>query len=143
MSSISADGNPYPGSTLKNILAALLRVMKHRFRAVNVINFVDKSAQEKYFPLLHNALDRILWELHENGIGVERKRASLIAPNIENKLWNVGIIGTHSPQALLNVVFFYNGKNFCLHGVSEHMKLKFSQITHQPSKYTYSTSQKK
>ena len=137
-----ADGNPYPSSTLKKILTTLFCVMKKRFRAVNVTNFVDKSAQEKYFPLLHNALDRTLRELRENGIGVERKRASLITPDIENKLWNVGIIGTHSPQALLNAVFFYNGKNFCLRGISEHMKLKFSQITHQPSKYTYSTSQK-
>ena len=38
-----ADGNPYPGSTLKNILAAILRVMKQQFGAVNVVNFIDKS----------------------------------------------------------------------------------------------------
>ena len=75
------------------MLAASLCVMKQRFGAVNVINFVDKSTREKYFPLLHNALDRTLRELHENGIGMECS---------ENKLWNVGIIGTHSSQALLN-----------------------------------------
>lgn len=84
-----ADRNPYPGSTLKNILAALLRIINQQFGAVNVINFVDKSAREKYFPLLHNALDRTLRELREKGVGVERKRASLITPDIENKLyWN-------------------------------------------------------
>jgi len=32
------------------------------------------------------------------------------------------------PAGLLNVVFFYNGKNFCLRGDGEHRNLKLSQI---------------
>ena len=55
-----ADGNFYPGNTLKNILSALFRVMKQNHGAHNVISFVDKSEREKNYPCLHNALDRIL-----------------------------------------------------------------------------------
>lgn len=65
-----ADGNFYPGNTLKNILSALFRIMKQNQGAANVISFVDKSEREKNYPRLHSALDRILRLLRENGIGV-------------------------------------------------------------------------
>ena len=109
-----ADGKPYPGSTLKNILSALFRVMKQFQGAQNVTNFVDKTEREKHFPQLHNALDRVLRQLRQSGIGVECRRAALITDDIESKLWETGVIGIHSPQALLHAVFFYNGKYFCL-----------------------------
>ena len=113
--------------------------MKNTRGASNVISFVDKAEREKNYPFLHNALDRILRQLRECGIGVERKRASIITPDSECKLWKAGVIGCHSPQALLHAVFFYNGKNFCLRGVNEHQNLRFSQIVRSTSaaKYTY------
>ena len=133
-----ADGKPYPGTTLKNIAAALFRVMKQNLDAVNVVSFIEKATREKYFPCYHNALDCMLraygkMELYaksirENGIGIERKRAQVITQDIEAKLWESGILGLHSPQSLLNAVFFYNGKNLCLRGVSEHARLQFSQF---------------
>ena len=58
--------------------------------------------------------------LHSSGIGVERRGAQLITPDIESQLWAKGFLGLHSPQALLTAVFFYNGKNFCLQGIHEH-----------------------
>ena len=96
---IYTKGNCYPGSTLKNILTALLWVMKLNQGASNVIGFADKAEQEKHYPFLHNPLDRILRQLREHGIDIERKRASIITPDIDCKLWEVGAIG-------------YNGKNF-------------------------------
>ena len=66
-----ADGHYYPGSTLKNILAALYRVMKQN-QGPHLPSFVEKSLREKFFPQLHNALDRHLRHLRESGIGVER-----------------------------------------------------------------------
>ena len=109
-----ADGKPYPGTTLRNIVAALFRVMKQHQGAANVVSFIDKGSREKYFPRYHNALDRMLWE--------------------------TGVLGFHSPQSLLNAVFYYNGNIFCLRGVSEHVKLRFSQIQHyfSPERYVYS-----
>ena len=67
--------------------------------------------------------------LHNSGIGTERKRAEVITAEIEAQMW-AGVLGFHSPQAFLNTMFFYNGKNFCLRGVHEHFNLQFSQIHH-------------
>ena len=49
-------------------------------------------------------------------------------------LWIKGILGLHSPQSLLNTVFF------CLRGILEHFNLKFSQLhrTNEPDdRYVY------
>ena len=54
------DGNHYPGTTLKNIMAALFRVMKENQGAANVTSFVEKASREKYYPQLNATLDRQL-----------------------------------------------------------------------------------
>ena len=133
------DGEFYPGNTVRNILAAIFRAMKANMGAVNVTNFIDKKQQEMYFPRLHNSLDRHLKMLRSNGVGVAHKRAEVITVEMENKFWTIGLVGSHSPKALLNAIFYYNGKNFMLRGVQEHHTLRFSQIVrgYQPNKYTY------
>ena len=55
--------------------------------------------------LYHNALDLVLGTLRSNGIGIEHRRAQVITQDIEEKLWERGVIGFHSPQSLLNAVF--------------------------------------
>ena len=100
------DGNFYPGNTLKNLLSALFRAMKTNLGPLNVTNFIDKTQQEAHFPHLNNALDNQLKMLKSSGIGVERNRAAVITVKVENELWSKGILGTHSPKALLNAVFF-------------------------------------
>lgn len=63
----------------------------------------------------------------------------MIAPDIQEEFWRKGVLGFHSPQALLNTVFFFNGQNFCLRGVGEHFNLRFTQIQHatNPERYIY------
>ena len=100
------DGNFYPGNTLKNLLSALFRAMKTNLGPLNVANFIDKTQREAHFPHLNNALDNQLKMLKSSGIGVERNRAAVITVKVENELWSKGILGTHSPKALLNTVFF-------------------------------------
>ena len=69
----------------------------------------------------------------------ERNRATVITVEVENELWAKGVLGTHSPKALLNAVFFYNEKYFLLRGVREHYNLTFAQLKLQnsPDCYTY------
>ena len=85
------------------------------------------------------ALDHQLQTLHANGIGVQRKRADIIMPEIENTFWMKGILSCHSPASLLNTVFYLNGKNFHLRSYQEHATLRFSQIRHftNPDRYVY------
>ena len=60
-------------------------MMKQQQGVINVVNVVEKSEREKHYPQLHN-VDRILRHFRESGIGLERKRAALITPDIEAKL---------------------------------------------------------
>ncbi len=39
-----------------------------------------------------------------------------------------GVMGTNSPQALLNSIFYYNGKGCCLRGGEEHRNLRVAQF---------------
>ena len=100
-----ADGAPYPGTTLKNILGALYRRMKECQGAANITTFLNAQLREKCYPQLHHAFDRQLRYLRDSGIGIERKLAQIITPVIEDKLWEEGVIGVHSPPSLLNAVF--------------------------------------
>ena len=127
------DGDYYPGNTLKNLLAAPFRATKSNLGPLNVVNFIDKTQREAHYPHLHNALDNQLKMLKSCGIGIERNRATVITIKMENELWTKGVLGTHSPKALLNAVFFYNGKTFLLRGVQKHYNLIFCSI----DRYTY------
>ena len=132
------DGHYYPPNTIRNILAALYRTMKSHL-SPGIPSFMDSRCREFYYPTLNNGLDQHLRMLRQKGIGLERKRATLITQEHKDELWRQGILGNHSPAALLNAVFFYNGKCFHLRGVQEHEQLKFGQIIRNtnPDRYTY------
>ena len=111
------DGDYYPPGTVQNLLVALFRVYKANQGAL-VHSFMNKSEREKYFPKLHNALDRQLRMLRSCGIGVERRSAAVVIPELKKQLWSLGVLGMSSPLSLLIAVFFYNGKSFALRGAS-------------------------
>ena len=46
----------------------------------------------------------------------------------EKKLWDTNVMNLKTPIGLLRVVFFCNGKNFCLRGGAEQHNLKLSQF---------------
>ena len=54
---------------------------------------------------LNNGLDQHLRMLCQKGKGLERKRATLITEEHKDQLWRVGVMGNHSPSALLNAFF--------------------------------------
>ena len=118
-------GNYYSPTSLNGILAGIQRRLRESLgRAAP--NIVDTN--NTLFPKKRNALDQQLRHLRKIGVGVTKKRAPVITANQEAQLWETGTVGIHSPEALLNAMFFYNGKNFCLRGVSEQQELRFNQI---------------
>lgn len=130
------DGGYYPPSTLQNLLAALFRVYKGNVGAT-MHSFMNKVIREQYYPRLHNGLDRQLRMLRSLGIGIEKKSADVITPEMEKNLWALGILGLSTPRSLLNAVFFYNGKSFALRGIKEQTDLTFDQIRRRADGYTY------
>ena len=72
-------------------------------------------------------------------IGADVKHDEIFTKAEEQQLWESHSLELHSPQALLNAVFYLNGKKLCLCGGEEHQALKLSQVEHcsNPPSYRY------
>ena len=128
-------GENYTPTSISNLLAGILRYM--RSLDPSAPNFLDKK--DPRFKLLHNSLDSLYHKLRTMNVGTVVKHAEVFSKDEEVQLWETGTLGIHSPQALLNAVFFLNGKNFCLRGGDEHRSLKLSQLKRgdDPPSYLY------
>ncbi len=118
------NGELYPPKTLYLLFSSLLRYM--RSKKPECPNILSKDCH--LFDGLHNTLDGLFRKLRSEGVGSSSKNAEPFTKEEENTLWKDGIMGTHSPQSLLNAIFFYNGKRCCLRGGEEHRNLKLSQF---------------
>ena len=81
------------------------------------------------FVGLRGTRDTVSRQLREQGVGAKVKHAAVISYEEESALWDRGVLGVHSPKALLNTVFYMNGKVLCLRGGQEHQNLKLSQFS--------------
>ena len=93
--------------------------------------------------------DNYFRELRADGVGAESQPTEpYFTVEDEEKLWNTAVLSTHTPEGLLNAVFFSNGKNSILHGGEEHRHLKISQLQKNISpdgkvRYTYTENSSK
>ena len=98
-----ANGELYPPKTVHQLLCGLLRHM----RDVNpelCPNFLDKK--DTRFKPLQGAMDAHFHRLHSTGVGREVKHARVLTKEDEEKLWRSGVMGTNTPKALQNAVFY-------------------------------------
>lgn len=129
------DGQPYPPSSISNILAGLYRHCKAVVR--DFPYFMNRRDQR--FRELTGAIQVRFQELRGEGVGAVVKHAAVVTHDEEDTLWKSGIIGIDDPLALQRAVFFYVGKVFCLQGGQEQRDLKPSQFVRSsnPDCYTY------
>ena len=127
------DGRPYPPDTIYALLCGLYCYIQSLFGEA-VPNFL--SRKNLAFRKLNAATDRHYRELRASGEDTEKKSAQPLTEEEVERLWSLGILGSDSPKALLNAVFFLNGVNFALRD-SEHYGLKVSQITKMPNEDGY------
>ena len=78
------------------------------------LNFLNKGDQ--HFKALHTSLDSLFRDLRTKNIGTQVRHAEIFTKEEGQMLWDKGILGTSTPQSLLNAVFYLNGKSFCLRG---------------------------
>ena len=119
------DGTHFPSSSLTLLLSGLKRWMTQQNPyAVDILSETDPE-----FSGLRSVRDRMARKLRKDGVGAVVKHAEIITVEDEVKLWEAGVMGVTSARALLNAVFFMNGKVLCLRGGREHHCLKVSQFS--------------
>lgn len=95
-----SNGDSYPPNSLRNILSGINRKLVSNGVHVKIL---DKS--DNRFRELHLTLDSICSELHRSGLGL-KKSAQVITIEVEDMLWEKGILGFSNPKVLQNTGFF-------------------------------------
>ena len=133
------NGERYPASTIRSLLAAIQRVLRSNSVAINIFDSLDHD-----FANLHKTLDTVCVGLRKDGIGAAVKHAPIITLEHEGLLWESGVLGFSCPRSLLRAVFYTVGLHCCLRGGNEHRELKCSQFVRVPlegydadTKYVY------
>lgn len=127
------NGENYPATTLRQLLAAFQRIMHTNKIPFNLFDKADLR-----FSDLHNTLDSVCVKLRKEGIGASVHHAPIITLEDENLFWSSGALGTDNPSSLLRAVFYTAGLHFSLRGGQEHRDLKVDQLTRLPAE-GYST----
>ena len=118
------DGQEYPASSLLNIVSAIQRYLRENNRPE--VSFL--SEQDVQFDLLRKSLDARMKDLTRRGIGLNKRQAQPLSPEMEDTLWECGIFSQNTSRGLLNVVFWYGSKMFGLRAADEHRSLEIEQF---------------
>ena len=100
------DGTEYPPNTLHHICCGLLRYLRENGRG-EIDFFKDIS-----FADFRATLDGDMKRLQSLGIGTKQRQAEPLTEEEEERLWQTGQLGDHSPQALLDTMIFMRGIYF-------------------------------
>ena len=110
------DGSLYPPNSLWQLVVGLQIYLRMKGRPVIFLNY-DNFAQVKY------SLDYHMKERREKGLGVDKKQAEIITYEMEEVLWEKGILGDKNPEQLLQTLYYLIGVNMGLRA-AEHKDLK-------------------
>ena len=106
-----------------------------RRKNANPFDIFDK--RDVRFREFRGTMESVYQDLHSKGVGAVVRHTPIITKEEEENLWDKGIIGDHSPLALVRAVFYLNGRNFCLRGGCEHRGLKMSQLKREKDHWKY------
>ena len=111
------DGSHYPGKTLYDIL---IYVQFH----LETLGFGWQLLNDEAFREVKFTLDNLMKLRVSQGIGITVKKAQFLSPVDEDFLWNLGLLGTHTPDVLLSTVIFCLGKGCALRAGKEHYRFR-------------------
>ena len=107
------NGEPFPGRTLYDIIIC---VQFH----LEICGFCFKLLSDDTFKDIKWTLDNIMKIRTSEGVGVSVRKAQILSVSDEEYLWSLGLLGSNTPDVLLNTVVFMIGKGFALRAGKEH-----------------------
>ena len=111
----SSNSDEYSPDSLYQICCGLHRSLKDNKQSeVNI--FVDAE-----FAEFRSVLDGQLKALNRKGKYINKRRASVITTEMEERLWESGLLGDHNPKVLVNTLVYLIGLNFALQSGEEHI----------------------
>ena len=66
------------------------------------------------FSYFRSVLESVMKNLHAKGVGTTKKQAQVISDELEEHLWNKGILGDGTPEKLLDTLVYCFGLHFAL-----------------------------
>jgi len=112
------DGKEFPPNSLHHIVCGIQRNLGHNFKSTIDV-FKDPAFLE-----FRICLDAEMKRLQQEGLGSRTRKAEPLTIEDEELLWSKGLLGKHSPQALLDTIIFMNGLYFALRSGKEHRQLR-------------------
>jgi hypothetical protein len=80
-----------------------------------------KMTQFEYF---RSAFDSVLKELLQQGVGTTKKQGGIKSDDLEDRMWEEGVLRDDSPQKLLDTLVYCFGLNLALRSGKEHRSLR-------------------
>lgn len=111
------NGDDYPADTLYELLLSLQHYMRVNGRKVK---FLD---DECFLPI-RNSLDNRMKYLTSIGKFAKREKADIITDELEEILWQQGLLGEDTPKQLSDTLLYMIGMHFALRAGAEHKNLR-------------------
>ena len=111
------DRSDFPARTLYDIVICLQFYLESKGISWRIIS--DEKFKEVKFTL-----DNTMKKRAADGTGNSVRQAEVLNIMDEDILWSLGLLGTHSPEVLLQTVMFTLGLSCSLHAGKEHYALR-------------------
>lgn len=112
------NGEEYPCESLQELLLSIQTYLALQGREFQFL-------QDPDFVSLRNTLDARMKQLAAEGKRVKRKQAEVISADDEEQMWQKGILGSDTPQQLVDTLLYMIGLHFALRAGQEHWQLRY------------------
>ena len=118
------DGNDYEPNSFSAMQAGIERLLKEKNYPVSIL-------KSREFRTSNAVLEGKARHLREQGKGKRPNKAKSLTSAEEEELWNCGQLGSHSPQALVNTIWWQLTQHFGLRGRQEHHSMQVEDFVFQ------------